>query len=93
MLTLISMNNLSINGRIEDISVARSEAGKRFGLRLLESLLHISAQHGCLKTIVNCSEANEAFHGQLGFVKDGTVMTLYHTNTNARRGENVAFAS
>jgi glucosamine-phosphate N-acetyltransferase len=82
-----SMNNLATNGRIEDIAVARDQKGKRMGLRLLEALVHISNGAGCLKTVVNCSEANEAFHAQLGFVKEGTVMTLHHGEVGGRRGE------
>lgn len=42
---------------------------------------------------MNCSEANEAFHGQVGFVASGTVMLMAHvtvTGGNSRRGENIA---
>jgi hypothetical protein len=31
------------------------------------------------QTIVTCSEANEAFHGQLGFTVEGSMMVLQHT--------------
>jgi glucosamine-phosphate N-acetyltransferase len=85
-----SMNNLATNGRIEDIAVARDQKGKRMGLRLLEALVHISSEAGCPKTVVNCSEANEAFHAQLGFVKEGTVMTLHHSGVSGRRGEPIS---
>lgn len=43
------MNNLASNGRIEDIAVARDQKGKRMGLRILESLVHISCELGCHK--------------------------------------------
>jgi hypothetical protein len=40
---------------------------------------------------VNCSEANEAFHGQVGFCANGTVMVMQHlTGGNSRRVENIA---
>jgi glucosamine-phosphate N-acetyltransferase len=45
------MNNLAINGRIEDIAVARDQKGKRMGLRILESLVHVSTEIGCHKVI------------------------------------------
>lgn len=50
-----SMNNLATNGRIEDIAVAREQKGKKFGLRLLEALVHISAETGCHKVRVQVS--------------------------------------
>jgi hypothetical protein len=47
------MNNLATNGRIEDIAVAREQKGKKFGLRILEALIHISAKSGCHKVREN----------------------------------------
>lgn len=43
------MNNLALNGRIEDIAVARDQKGKKMGLRILEALVHISCQAGSYK--------------------------------------------
>jgi hypothetical protein len=43
-----------------------------------------------LQTYVDCTEANEAFHGQLGFVKDGSAMVLHHVGVPGRRGEDIA---
>lgn len=31
-----------------------------------------------VQSVVNCSETNEAFHGQLDFVRDGSCMVLQH---------------
>jgi hypothetical protein len=39
------------------------------------------------QTTVNCSETNEAFHGQLGFVKDGSVMIMQHQSPGSRKGD------
>jgi glucosamine-phosphate N-acetyltransferase len=43
------MNNLAITGRIQDISVAKDQKGKKFGLRILEALVHMSIEAGCHK--------------------------------------------
>jgi hypothetical protein len=43
-----------------------------------------------LQTYVDCVEANEAFHGQLGFVKDGSAMVLHHSGVPGKRGEDIA---
>jgi glucosamine-phosphate N-acetyltransferase len=81
------MNNLATNGRIEDIAVARDQKGKKMGLRILQALVHFSTTAGCHKTIVNCSEANEAFHGQYGFVRDGSHMILHHGSASGRKAD------
>ncbi|KAF2663127.1 hypothetical protein BT63DRAFT_461513 [Microthyrium microscopicum] len=85
------MNNLAMNGRIEDIAVARDQKGKKMGLRILEALVHISYHAGCHKTIVTCSEANEAFHAQCGFIKEGSSMVLHHNAV--RKVEAQAYSS
>jgi len=46
------MNNFATNGKIEDIAVARDQKGKRMGLRILESLVHISTEVGCHKVML-----------------------------------------
>jgi hypothetical protein len=46
-----------------------------------------------LQTTVNCSEANEAFHGQIGFVKDGSVMTMQHQSPGSRKGDTLTETS
>ncbi len=52
------MNNLATTGRIQDISVAKDQKGKKFGLRILEALVHISEQAGCHKVgFHQCSDA------------------------------------
>jgi glucosamine-phosphate N-acetyltransferase len=82
-----SMHNLANNGRIEDIAVARDQKGKKMGLRILQALVHFSTTSGCHKTVVNCSEANEGFHGQCGFVKEGSQMVLQHGLASGRKAD------
>lgn len=39
----------------------------------------IEREIDCVQTIVNCTEANEAFHAQCGFVREGSLMVLQNT--------------
>ena len=45
-------------GHIEDIAVASEMQGKKLGLRLIQTLTHISEGAGSYKTILNCSDTN-----------------------------------
>ncbi|KAF1983316.1 acyl-CoA N-acyltransferase [Aulographum hederae CBS 113979] len=77
-------NNCSLIGHIEDVAVARTEKGKKMGLRMLDALTHISKELGCIRSIVGCAEQNDAFHAQRGFVKEGIVMVLKHALPRSR---------
>ncbi|KAE9968059.1 hypothetical protein EG327_011200 [Venturia inaequalis] len=74
------VHNLGTVGHVEDIAVARDQKGKKMGLRVLEALVHVAQTAGCYKTMVNCAEANEAFHAQCGFVREGSQMMLHHSS-------------
>lgn len=43
------MHSLATVGRIEDLSVARDCKGMKMGLRLLEALVGVSMEMGCIK--------------------------------------------
>ena len=43
------MHNLAMNGRIEEVAVAKDQKGKKMGLRILWALVHISSEAGCQK--------------------------------------------
>jgi len=72
------VHNMGIVGHVEDVAVGRDQKGKKMGLRILEALLYAATAKGCYKTIVNCTESNEAFHAQCGFSKEGSQMVLHH---------------
>ncbi|KAF2425516.1 putative glucosamine 6-phosphate acetyltransferase, partial [Tothia fuscella] len=73
------IHNMGVVGHVEDLAVARDQKGKKMGLRVLEALVHIASCNGAYKTMVNCTEANEAFHAQTGFVREGSQMVLHHS--------------
>jgi glucosamine-phosphate N-acetyltransferase len=76
MLTTHSTHNMGIVAQIQDIAVARNQKGKKMGLRILEALVYAATESGAYKTVVHCAEANEAFHAQCGFMRDGSSMVL-----------------
>lgn len=49
---------LGIVGHIEDIVVSPKMQGKKLGLRVINTLTHISEHQGAYKTILNCSNDN-----------------------------------
>ncbi|KAF2457512.1 hypothetical protein BDY21DRAFT_285761 [Lineolata rhizophorae] len=66
--------DLGIVGHIEDIVVSRDQKGRKMGLRVLEALTFISERLGCHRVVADSTEANEAFHGQAGYAKEGSMM-------------------
>jgi glucosamine-phosphate N-acetyltransferase len=64
-------------GHIEDIAVSSEMQGKKLGLRIIQSLMHISEGLGSYKTILNCSDANMPFYEKCGFEKRENEMVKY----------------
>ncbi|KAK2067339.1 hypothetical protein P8C59_001090 [Phyllachora maydis] len=65
-------------GHIEEIAVAKSQQGKKLGLRIIHALDHIAHAVGCYKTILDCSEANEGFYVKCGYRRAGLEMAHYY---------------
>ena len=51
----ISLNNLGVQGHIEDVVVAANHQGKKFGSFLIKALDYIGRKTGCYKV---CSYSN-----------------------------------
>ncbi|KAK9379904.1 acyl-CoA N-acyltransferase [Kockiozyma suomiensis] len=49
-------------GHIEDIAVAKSEQGKKLGIKIIHALDFIGKKAGCYKNILDCSAHNEQFY-------------------------------
>jgi glucosamine-phosphate N-acetyltransferase len=73
-----SIHNLGTIGHIEDISIAKDHQGKKFGLKLIQTLDAIAVNVGCYKTILDCAERNEGFYAKCGYTKAGTEMSHYY---------------
>ncbi|KAF8841506.1 acyl-CoA N-acyltransferase [Paxillus ammoniavirescens] len=71
------LRGLGTVGHIEDIAVDKSQQGKKLGLRIIQTLIHISENNGCYKTILNCNDANIPFYEKCGFSKKENEMAKY----------------
>lgn len=71
------IHSCSLAGHIEDIAVAKSEQGKKLGIKIIHSLMDISEQVGCYKTTLVCADHNVKFYERCGFVKGQNEMKVY----------------
>ncbi|EER34575.1 glucosamine 6-phosphate N-acetyltransferase [Candida tropicalis MYA-3404] len=62
-------------GHIEDISVAKSEQGKKLGYYLVTSLTKIAEDNKCYKVILDCSPENVGFYEKCGYKDAGVEMS------------------
>ena len=67
--TNCSIHSCALAGHIEDIAVAKSEQGKKFGIKIIHTLMDISEKVGCYKTTLVCADHNVAFYERCGFVR------------------------
>jgi glucosamine-phosphate N-acetyltransferase len=72
-----SIHECAIAGHIEDIAVAKSEQGKKLGLKIIQALLHISEAVGCYKTTLVCADHNVKFYEKCGMVKGQNEMVIF----------------
>lgn len=79
------IHNLGLVGHIEDIAVAKSQQGKKLGLRIIQALSFVAEKVGCYKTILDCSEANEGFYVKCGFKRAGLEMAHYYAGSKPKK--------
>jgi glucosamine-phosphate N-acetyltransferase len=63
------IHSCALAGHIEDIAVAKSEQGKKLGIKIIHALMGISETVGCYKTTLVCADHNVKFYERCGFVK------------------------
>lgn len=63
-------------GHIEDIAVARTEQGKKLGLRIIHALTEVGRAQGAYKIILDCSEHNVPFYEKCGYSRSAAQMTI-----------------
>jgi glucosamine-phosphate N-acetyltransferase len=63
------IHSCALAGHIEDIAVAKSEQGKKLGIKIIHCLMDISERVGCYKTTLVCADHNVPFYEKCGFVK------------------------
>jgi len=63
-------------GHIEDVVVNSEYRGKWYGKIVIETLVRLSKEKGCYKTVLDCLPKNIAFYKVCGFSKEGSEMVL-----------------
>lgn len=63
-------------GHIEDIAVAKSQQGKKLGIKLITALTEIGKERGVYKIILDCSEHNVEFYKKCGYSVAGVEMSI-----------------
>jgi glucosamine-phosphate N-acetyltransferase len=64
-------------GHIEDIAIAKSEQGKKLGLRIIDALDGIAKEIGCYKNTLACAEHNQIFYEKCGYKRNSLEMGHY----------------
>ncbi|EGV63366.1 Glucosamine-phosphate N-acetyltransferase-like protein [Yamadazyma tenuis] len=63
-------------GHIEDISVAKSEQGKKLGYSMIVGLTKVAQQQECYKVVLDCSPHNVGFYEKCGYGNGGNNMYI-----------------
>jgi len=67
-----------IVGHIEDVVVDKKFQGKKIGEKIIVHILEIAKNHGCYKTILDCSDNIKPFYEKLGFKHNSNELRFNH---------------
>jgi glucosamine-phosphate N-acetyltransferase len=67
-----------IVGHIEDVVVDKKFQGKKIGEKIIIHVLEIAKNHGCYKTILDCSDNVKPFYEKLGFNHNSNELRFDH---------------
>lgn len=65
-------------GHIEDVVVDKKFQGKKIGEKIITQVLEIAKNHGCYKTILDCSDSVKPFYEKLGFKYNSNELRFDH---------------
>ncbi|HXX06158.1 MAG TPA: GNAT family N-acetyltransferase [Candidatus Bathyarchaeia archaeon] len=65
-------------GHIEDVVVAKEFQGKGIGQKIVKSMLEYAQEHGCYKTILDCTDELIPFYERIGFKRHSNSMRFDH---------------
>ena len=65
-------------GHIEDVVVDKKFQGKKIGEKIIIQVLEIAKNHGCYKTILDCSDNVKPFYEKLGFKHNSNELRFDH---------------
>jgi len=67
-----------IVGHIEDVAVDKNFQGKKIGEKIIKHVLELAKNHGCYKTILDCSDKVKPFYEKLGFKYNSNELRFNH---------------
>jgi len=67
-----------IVGHIEDVVVSKKFQGKKIGKKIIKYVLELAKNHGCYKTILDCSDDVKAFYEEIGFKYNSNELRFNH---------------
>ena len=65
-------------GHIEDVAVAKEFQGKGIGQKIVKAMLEYAQEHGCYKTILDCTDDLIPFYEKIGFKRHSNAMRFDH---------------
>ena len=67
-----------IVGHVEDVVVSKEFQSKKIGKKIIKYVLELAKNHGCYKTILNCSDDVKAFYEEIGFKYNSNELRFNH---------------
>jgi glucosamine-phosphate N-acetyltransferase len=67
-----------IVGHIEDVVVGKKFQGEKIGEKIINYVLELAKNHGCYKTILDCSNEVKPFYEKLGFKHNSNELRFDH---------------
>ncbi len=67
-----------IVGHIEDVVVTKEFQDKKIGQKIIKYVLELAKNHGCYKTILDCSDDLKVFYEGIGFKQHSNELRFDH---------------
>ena len=65
-------------GHIEDVVVKKEFQGEKIGNKIIKHVLELAKNHGCYKTILDCSDEVKPFYEKMGFKQHSNELRFNH---------------
>ena len=72
------IHNGGLVGHIEDVVVKKEFQGEKIGNKIIKHVLELAKNHGCYKTILDCSNEVKPFYEKMGFKQHSNELRFNH---------------
>ena len=72
------IHNGGLVGHIEDVVVKKGFQGEKIGNKIIKHVLELAKNHGCYKTILDCSDEVKPFYEKMGFKQHSNELRFNH---------------